>query len=286
MPSYEPSVTPFASSSPSYQPSHDPSISNMPSVLSSGSPSVSVQPSRSMVTSFQPSRAPSVSTQPSNFPSMNPSMSVQPSTSTVPSRVPSELPSVSSRPSFSSLRPSGSQLPSAQPTESPELAVIGPAQVFDDIDGNGLHGSGEPGLLDVVVHLYCSSNGQEPVLVATDTTDSKGYYVFYDVSPGDCHIFVEAKENSFFSPVVEGGNVVDLTGRGPTEKVKYGDKIRHWKVGVRVPSADTNCETHCDFKPDSCGWGIWNECTCQCVCDPGFCLSANQQCYDGCTTHL
>mmetsp|Transcript_34642 Transcript_34642/g.58797 ORF Transcript_34642/g.58797 Transcript_34642/m.58797 type:complete len:181 (+) Transcript_34642:613-1155(+) len=26
--------------------------------------------------------------------------------------------------------------------------------------------------------------------------------------------------------------------------------------------------------------------TFQCDCDPGFCLSANQQCYDGCTTHL
>ena len=218
---------------------------------------------------------------------------MQPSTTAAPSRASSELPSVSSRPSLRlSLRPSGSQLPSAHPTEPPELAVIGPAQVFDDVDGDGLQGLNEPGLLDVVVHLYCSSYGQEPVLVATDTTDSKGYYVFYDVSPGDCHIFVEAKENTFFSPSVEGGNVVDLTGRGPTEKVNYGHKIRHWRVGVRgsslVPSfgADTSCESHCDFKPDSCGWGIWNECTCQCVCDPGFCLSANQQCYDGCTNHL
>jgi len=26
--------------------------------------------------------------------------------------------------------------------------------------------------------------------------------------------------------------------------------------------------------------------TCQCDCAPGFCLSANQECYDGCTTHL
>ena len=244
-----------------------------------------------MAPSFQPSRTPSISSQPSNFHSMNPSISVQPSTTTVPSRLPSELPSLSSRPSLhSSLRPSESTLPSVQPTEPPEPAVIGPAQVFDDIDGDGLQGSNEGGLVDVVVHLYCSYNGLEPVLVATDTTDSEGYYVFYDVSPGDCHIFVEAKENTFFSPVVEGGNVVNLSGRGPTENVNYGDKIRHWKVGVRgsflVPSADTSCETHCDFKPDSCGWGIWNECTCQCVCDPGFCLSANQQCYDGCTTHL
>ena len=35
-----------------------------------------------------------------------------------------------------------------------------------------------------------------------------------------------------------------------------------------------------------CGWGVWNDCICECVCDPGMCLSANQMCYDGCTTHL
>lgn len=35
-----------------------------------------------------------------------------------------------------------------------------------------------------------------------------------------------------------------------------------------------------------CGWGIWNVWTCQCDCAPGFCLSSNQECYDGCTTHL
>jgi len=42
----------------------------------------------------------------------------------------------------------------------------------------------------------------------------------------------------------------------------------------------------CEEPEEGCGWGIWNVWTCQCDCAVGFCLSANQQCYDGCTTHL
>jgi len=42
----------------------------------------------------------------------------------------------------------------------------------------------------------------------------------------------------------------------------------------------------CAEPEEGCGWGIWNVWTCQCDCAPGFCLSSNQQCYDGCTTHL
>lgn len=42
----------------------------------------------------------------------------------------------------------------------------------------------------------------------------------------------------------------------------------------------------CSDPEEGCGYGIWNVWTCQCDCAPGFCLSANQKCYDGCTTHL
>jgi len=56
-------------------------------------------------------------------------------------------------------------------------------------------------------------------------------------------------------------------------------------AGLYEPFKST-CMEHCGGEEiKECGWGIWNGCTCQCDCDPGFCLSANQQCYDGCTTH-
>ena len=137
---------------------------------------------------------------------------------------------------------------------------------------------------------------------------------FIDIFPlvplgSECYIQVtKTDSNRVFSDLRDNGNRIQQNGTSPW--VQVSTVPLSLNVGMYLPSTsdatssptpeptgDSLClgtlTTPCPNKEidpvlgyHDCGWGIWNDCTCQCVCDPGVCLSANKKCYDGCTTHL
>lgn len=210
--------------------------------------------------------------------------------------------------------PSGS--PTAQPSKSPtsapsSLATI-EGTVFFDADQDGLYNETLPeeyGVDDVQVELECQRDGVW-VMEDLQTSSADGTWAFEDVVPGLCRVKVLKPLDYEWSPIViEGGNQIRVGGLSPHYDIAGGATYTV-PVGVYQPAtttiaATTSATTQATplaleeeagdcadvFCPEpeegdwhDCGWGIWNDCTCQCVCDPGLCLSANGKCYDGCLT--
>ncbi|KAL9179752.1 hypothetical protein ACHAXT_007722 [Thalassiosira profunda] len=200
--------------------------------------------------------------------------------------------------------PSGS--PTAQPSKSPigapsSLATI-EGTVFFDADQDSFYNETLPeeyGLDDIQVELVCERDGW--VMEGIQTSAADGTWAFEDVVPGRCRVKVLKPLDYEWSPVViEGGNQIRVEGFSPNYDIAGGATYTVL-VGVYQPATTTPAtplvleegEGDCAdvFCPEpeegdwhDCGWGIWNDCTCQCVCDPGLCLSANGKCYDGCLT--
>ena len=126
------------------------------------------------------------------------------------------------------------------------LASVGPNQVFNDINGNGLQDEGEPGEPGVVIHLIDDEGNR----VATTTSDSNGYYEFDGLSPGNYSIQVTPDEGYSFSPVVDGGNQVSQVedqpyGTSPQVELTIGTQEDTWNVGL--------------IQPVSVGNKVWND---------------------------
>ena len=66
----------------------------------------------------------------------------------------------------------------------PSLASLGDF-VWEDLDGNGIQDSGEPGVLGVTVNLFDCTGGNP---IATATTDADGMYLFDNLTPGDYYV--------------------------------------------------------------------------------------------------
>ncbi len=75
-------------------------------------------------------------------------------------------------------------------------------KVWEDTDGDGVQDAGEPGLANVTVKLYNSSNN----LVATTTTNTNGEYFFTDVPAGSYYVEFTLLNDYTFSPKDQGGN--------------------------------------------------------------------------------
>ena len=82
-----------------------------------------------------------------------------------------------------------------------ELSSIGNL-VWNDANADGVQNAGEPGLAGVVVHLH----DKDGALVASDTTDSQGFYGFGGLMPTIYSISVEKPTHYAPSPLDMGGN--------------------------------------------------------------------------------
>ncbi len=74
--------------------------------------------------------------------------------------------------------------------------------VWNDLNGNGVQDSGEPGLAGVTATLYTSAGDY----FAETTTNSAGQYEFSNVGPGNYFVVFTAPTNYAFSPKDQGGN--------------------------------------------------------------------------------
>ncbi len=105
----------------------------------------------------------------------------------------------------------------------PGLASLGD-KVFEDLDGDGIQGPGEPGVPNILVRLY-NDAGFLQDLVATD---NNGNYLFDNLNPGSYYVEFDIPEG--FDPTLpyQGGNTEldsDVDGsNGPntTTKVNLG----------------------------------------------------------------
>ena len=127
------------------------------------------------------------------------------------------------------------------------LPTIGPNQVFEDDDGDGVFDKGEKGLPNVGVTLYDSSGN----VVAVTITNSTGTYSFANLQPGDYYIAVNKDPNFEWSPIVEGGNQIS-----PVENVAYGNKSP--TVSLRPGENDRTLLVGM-YEPVTVGNKVWND---------------------------
>ncbi|HUW67895.1 MAG TPA: SdrD B-like domain-containing protein, partial [Candidatus Nanoarchaeia archaeon] len=118
-----------------------------------------------------------------------------------------------------------------------KLVSIGD-KVWNDLNENGVHDAGEPGLENIVVTLYDCDD----VLVATTDTDSEGLYSF-TVAPGDYYVNFTLADGMVFSPMNAGtDDAVDsdadtVTGNTVCTTLAPGETNETLDAGMYVPEA-------------------------------------------------
>lgn len=132
----------------------------------------------------------------------------------------------------------------------PQTASVGD-RVWLDTNGDGVQDAGEPGVSNVLVTLYNSSN----VAVRSTYTNVNGNYLFTDVTPGTYTVGVSLPPAFVFSPnngAVSGAtnsDVVPATGRTASFAVNAGDQITYVDAGIKT-QVSTN---------GSIGDFVWND---------------------------
>lgn len=107
-------------------------------------------------------------------------------------------------------------------------------RVWNDLNGNGKQETGENGVKDVIVKLYKSDG----TLVATDTTDINGNYLFTGLNAGDYYIeFTNLPAGFMFSPQDQGDDNADsdadiITGKTNVFSLSSGQTDLSHDAGI------------------------------------------------------
>ena len=131
----------------------------------------------------------------------------------------------------------------------------------------------EQGLGGQTIELHCLRDGNL-VKEATTISGSDGKYLIHNIIPGKCRVrILRSKETYQFSPIVVGGNQIGSDGWSAELHLRHSDMI-DLPVGI-YEKAHQAVEADCDplkchnkvidprLGTHDCGWGIWNDCTCQ-----------------------
>ena len=112
-----------------------------------------------------------------------------------------------------------------------ERAEIGDF-VWNDLNGNGLQDSGEPGINNVKVELYKSDH----TYVATTWTNSNGEYKFDNLLPGDYYLKFYTPSSYFFTTQNAGNDAIDSdannTGITSVTTLTAGEVDHTWDCGM------------------------------------------------------
>lgn len=118
----------------------------------------------------------------------------------------------------------------------PEPASIGD-RVWYDLDSNGVQDEGEAGVSGVEVKLYTCTG----TLLATDTTDADGYYLFDELEPeAEYYVLFALPDGYEFSPKEAAGDAaadsdVNAAGRTDCTFLDDGEDDMTWDCGIYVP---------------------------------------------------
>jgi hypothetical protein len=127
--------------------------------------------------------------------------------------------------------------------------------VWDDLNGNGLQDTGEPGIAGVVVLLTGTSGDGAPVSMST-TTDASGYFVFGSTASGSTVLVPGSYQVSFVTPA--GGYV--RTNANDPDGTDANDSDADPGTGAAVfeviSSGEYNTELRCRLLPSGIYWRL------------------------------
>jgi len=108
-------------------------------------------------------------------------------------------------------------------------------KVWNDLNGNGIQDSGEPGVPNVTVNLYdCSNN-----FIATTTTNANGEYLFGSLIPNDYYVEFVLPSGSIFTTKDQGSDNgkdsdADITtGKTVCTTLTSGENDLSWDAGLQ-----------------------------------------------------
>lgn len=114
-----------------------------------------------------------------------------------------------------------------------ELASIGNF-VWEDIDGDGVQDTGEPGVKNVSAKLYDDGDN----LIASTNTDANGYYYFNNLWPGDYYLVYKAPAGYYFTSQNSGSDkekdsdANPSTGQTVKTTLDPGENDTSWDAGL------------------------------------------------------
>lgn len=117
----------------------------------------------------------------------------------------------------------------------PSTASVGD-RVWLDTDADGVQDANEPGVSNVLVTLYNSSN----TAIRSTFTNVSGNYIFTDVAPGSYTVGFSLPPGMVFSPntgavsVATNSDAVPSTGKSAAFTVVAGDQITYVDAGIRT----------------------------------------------------
>ena len=118
--------------------------------------------------------------------------------------------------------PTNTATPTSTPTTTPQPGGI-QGRVWNDLDGDGVMGTEEPGLAGATVLLYDYAHpAPEPPIRPAFTTGADGTFQFADLLPG-WYILIETNPAGYESTTSDTLNV--LVSSGVTAQVNFGDWI-------------------------------------------------------------
>lgn len=122
------------------------------------------------------------------------------------------------------------------------------------------------------VELHCIRSDGVLKLEMTTYTDNDGKYVFVDIVPGTCRVKVilDDPNYEFTAGGGNGGNQIGKDGWSDEIVLQY-DGVAIVSTSVYMPTPKASCDPlRCANKEidpvlgyHDCGWGIFNDCTCQ-----------------------
>jgi hypothetical protein len=111
-------------------------------------------------------------------------------------------------------------------------------RVWEDLDGDGIQDSGEPGISGVDVRLYDAGGNR----LASTVTDDDGAYTFRNLTYGDYRVEIDIPAGFVASPRDQGSNEaadsdVDSAGVMDTTTLDPREHDQNWDAGLYRPTS-------------------------------------------------